>query len=74
VRRSSVVSRRRPRLLWQPAFLLERAAQHELDLSVQAPQVIVRPSLQGVEDLRVNPEEKGFAWRQRNLSGEACRR
>jgi hypothetical protein len=54
-------------------LLLQDAAQHELDLSVQAPQVIVRPSLEGVEDLRVDAEQEGFA-RQRNLSGGACRR
>jgi hypothetical protein len=43
--------------------LLQRPSQEELDLAVQAAQVVVCPALNGLEDLAVDPQEKGFAIR-----------
>src|SRR5262245_37934945 len=37
-----------------PPLVAQRAPQQELDLSVEAPQVVARPALQGREDLAVD--------------------
>jgi hypothetical protein len=45
------------------AGLLQRASQHELQLAVEAAQLVVGPALQcGVEG-RVKPEQEGLAFR-----------
>jgi hypothetical protein len=48
-------------LLRQPPLGLEQPPEHELNLPVQAPQLIVGPVLEGVEDRRVDAEEKCLA-------------
>src|SRR5687767_8611647 len=44
----------------QPSGVLQRAAEQILDLSVDAPELAGRPSLQGVVDLRVEPKRKSL--------------
>jgi hypothetical protein len=46
-----------------PASAAQRIAKEEFDLGVQAPQVIIRPSLNGVEHGRIDPQEKRFSVR-----------
>lgn len=45
----------------QPAGLLQRAAEDELDLRVGAAQIVVRPPLHGVEQPGIDPQEEGLA-------------
>src|SRR5439155_7590276 len=45
----------------QPPFLLQRTPEHELDLPVQAPQIVPRPALQRVEDRGIDPQQEGLA-------------
>jgi len=40
---------------------LEHLAQHELDLSVQAPELIVGPRLQRIEDRRIDAKQERLA-------------
>src|SRR5881296_772360 len=56
-------ARRLRRVLRQPSFLLERAAEQELDLGVQAAQLVRRPELEGVERPRIEPQQVGPALR-----------
>ena len=47
--------------LWrilQPTCLAKRAAQEEFDLRIETPQVVIRPSLHGFEQLRFDAKEK----------------
>jgi hypothetical protein len=41
-----------------PACLLQRSAQHVLNLTVQAAQFIVRPTLEAVEDVTIDPKQE----------------
>ena len=41
-----------------PSHLFQRTPQQELDLAVQAAQVVVCPALNGVEDLAVDSQEE----------------
>ena len=50
-------------ILSNPLRFLQRLPQQVLDLPIEAPQVVVRPSLQGVDDLAVDPQEKGLSVR-----------
>jgi hypothetical protein len=50
------------RRLGFPARLLERAAKHEFDLSIQAAQIVVGPALQRVEHGAIDPEQKRLAF------------
>src|ERR1044071_8949032 len=50
-------------LLRQPPGVPQRASQHEFDLTVQAPQVVVCPTLQGVEEIRIHAQQEGPALR-----------
>jgi len=43
--------------------LLEGPAQEELDLPVQAAQIIVRPTLDGLQQRWINTKEKWFTVR-----------
>ncbi len=47
--------------------MLQRAAQHELDLRVQAAQFIGGPPLHRVVYRRVQPHQEWFALRQNSL-------
>ena len=47
-------------LVFQPPGLLRRAAQQELDLRVEAAQIVVRPALDGVQHRGVDPKEERF--------------
>src|SRR5258706_329284 len=51
----------------QPPFLLQHTPEHELDLRVQAPQIVRRPALQGVEDRGIDPQQEGLALGHRSL-------
>ena len=42
--------------------VLQRPAEHELDLAVQTAQLVVRPALNGVEHLAVDPEQEWFPF------------
>ncbi len=44
-------------------MFLEDAAKQELHLGIDAPHVVVGPTAEGREDLRIDPEEKGIAER-----------
>lgn len=44
--------------LLQPLLTLELLAKKKLDLRVEAPQLVIRPSLQSLVDLRVQPQQK----------------
>jgi hypothetical protein len=48
----------RSSFLLQTARLSKRAAQEKFDLRVQAAQIVVRPALNGLEYLPVDPEQK----------------
>ncbi len=50
--------------LLDAACLLDRAAQEELDLPVEAPQIVVRPALDGFQQGRVDTKEKRFPFSQ----------
>jgi len=63
-----------------PPRLLERPPQQELDLPVQAAQVIVGPTLDGVEHLAIDAKQERFAFghvgtrgRGRGLTGVEAR-
>ena len=45
----------------QAAGLLGRPAQEELDLRVEAAQIVVRPALDGVQHRRIDAKEKGLS-------------
>lgn len=60
------IFRDRNRLGLQPAGLLQGAAQHKLDLRVQAAQLDGGPALHGVVDRRVEPQQEWFAFRQKS--------
>ena len=51
-------------VLFQSPRLLGRAAQEELDLRVQAAQIVVRPALDGVQHGGVDTKEKRLALGQ----------
>jgi len=56
-------------LFGQPLYVGQCSAQHELDLSVEAAQFIIRPTAHGVENVRINAEEEWLAIHQyRHLS------
>jgi hypothetical protein len=40
----------------------QRVPQDELDLAVQAAQVVVRPALNGIEYVAIDPEQKGLPF------------
>lgn len=42
---------------------LQRASQHELDLRIEAAQIVVRPPLHGVQQLAINTEQERLAIR-----------
>jgi len=44
-------------------MFLEGAAEEKFHLRVDAPHVVVGPTPQGREDLRVDPQEEGIAGR-----------
>ena len=69
---------RRRRAFGQAPCLPERVAKQEFDLPVEAPEVVVGPALQCLEQHRVDPEEKRFAFshsvtRQRVAAGSRQR-
>src|SRR5512145_811972 len=67
-RRLLPAARRAPRVQ-------ERAPEQELDLTVQAPQLVVGPLLEGREQLRVHPEQEWLSLGGHlGLSGEGFRR
>jgi hypothetical protein len=43
--------------------LAQCVTEHELNLSIQAAQIVIGPPLQGVEDRAIDPEQKGLAIR-----------
>src|SRR5688572_21601426 len=45
----------------EPPLLLQHLSQHELDLPVQAPQLVVRPRLQRFEDGGIDAKEERLA-------------
>jgi hypothetical protein len=45
-----------------PSRFLEGAAEQELDLRVQASQVVVRPALQTLQDGGVDPKQEWLAF------------
>jgi hypothetical protein len=45
----------------EPAGVPERAPEDELDLGVEAAQVVGRPPLDGVEDVAVDPDQEGLS-------------
>jgi hypothetical protein len=47
----------------EPSHLFERPPQGEFDLSIEAAQFIIGPTLHGLEYLRVKTEEVWFALR-----------
>jgi hypothetical protein len=47
--------------LLHPALFDEEPPEQELDLSVEAPQVVVCPTLQSLMDSWIKPQEKWFA-------------
>jgi hypothetical protein len=47
--------------------VLQRATQDELDLPVQAAQVVVRPALERIEDVPVDAQQKGFTFSHKSL-------
>jgi hypothetical protein len=47
-------------LLGVAARLLERAAEQELDLRVEAAQIIVRPPLDGLQQGRIDTKQERF--------------
>ena len=49
-------------LPWQPAGPSQRIAQDELDLRVEAAQIVVRPALHRVEHGAVDPQEEGLPF------------
>ena len=62
-----------PRRLWgslQTARLFKGLAEEELNLTVHAAQVIIRPALQGQERPLIEPEEEGLSFgHELSLSG-----
>jgi hypothetical protein len=50
-------------LIRQPLRLLERFPQQEFDLTVQAAQIVVCPTLNRVKDISIYPQEKRFPIR-----------
>ena len=59
----------------EPALGLERPPQQELDLRVEAAQVVVGPALDRVEHVAVHPQQEGLALGHRGHppTGRACR-
>jgi hypothetical protein len=47
-------------LPWLPASAAQGVAQDELDLRVEAAQIVVRPPLYRIQNGAVDPQEKGF--------------
>jgi len=45
----------------KPARLPQRAPEEELDLRIEAAQVVVRPALDGLEDVSLDPDQEGLA-------------
>ncbi len=43
-----------------PLRVPQRRPQQELDLAVQAAQVVVRPALNGIQHVAIDPKQKGF--------------
>src|SRR5688572_29691668 len=60
-RRKLAFDRSRRLVILQPAGLLRRPAQDELDLRVEAAQIIVRPTLNGVKHGGIDSKQKRFA-------------
>ena len=58
----------------QAALFLKDPSQDELDLPVQAPQLIVCPPLKRRENRRIDAEQERFPICHKRLSGAACRR
>ena len=54
-----------------PSRLLEGAAQEELDLRVQAAQVVVRPALDRLQQCSVDTKQEGFAFCHEGLTGKS---
>ena len=46
----------------QVAGVQQRPPENELDLRVEAPQLVVGPSLQSLMDGRIDPERKRFPF------------
>ena len=44
------------------ACLLDRFAQHELDLPVEAAQIVVRPALKGLQQSGIDAKQEWFAF------------
>jgi len=57
----------------QAPLLLQSPAQNELDLRVEAAQIVARPPLQAVEHRTVDPEQEGLALGHRVPIDRACR-
>jgi len=51
----------------QAARLPERVPQQELDLGVHAPELVVRPDLEGFQHLRLHPEKECLALRHGSI-------
>jgi len=58
------------RLLFS-ARLLEGAAQEELDLRIEAAQIVVRPALDRLQQGRVDTKQEGFPIRHDVLTGRS---
>jgi hypothetical protein len=56
----------------QSPGVLQHAAEDELDLPVQAAQVVVRPALEGVEDVAIDPQQKRFPLSHKSLIDRPC--
>ena len=50
-------------VLFQSTGLPQCVSEHELDLTVERAQIVVCPPLQGSQHRRIEPDEKGFAFR-----------
>jgi hypothetical protein len=51
------------RVAWQPPGLGERPAEHELDLGVRAPQLVIGPPGEGVVHGRIQAQQNAFSFR-----------
>jgi hypothetical protein len=58
---------RPPGAAGQPAGVLQDAPKQELDLAVQAPQIVARPALQRREDRGIQPQKIGLSLRHGTL-------
>ena len=65
-------TRRSPLAVREPPLALQRAPQDELDLPVDAAQLVAGPPLQGREDLRIDAQQERLAGGH-PATGAGCR-